>query len=118
MNKEIKARWIAALRDPKAKQTTGKLGEVDGGRCCLGVLCDIAVADGVIAPPIPYGRELKYAGSYHALPDEVITWAGLNELHYSEAANPRVQDSHLADWNDNYEKTFPEIADMIEGSDL
>lgn len=49
MNKNVKQRWLAALRSGEYKQTTGCLrrDEADEihaapkGYCCLGVLCDI-----------------------------------------------------------------------------
>ncbi len=41
MNKEIKEKWIAALRSGEYEQAKGSL--YDGtGYCCLGVLCRIA----------------------------------------------------------------------------
>lgn len=49
MNPEIKARWVAALRSGDYKQGEGTLRRVDGTvtHCCLGVLCELAVQDGV-----------------------------------------------------------------------
>ena len=50
MNKEIKKKWLAALRSGKYKQTRNQLREVvaDGedGFCCLGVLCDVVNPNG------------------------------------------------------------------------
>ena len=41
MDKELKEKWVAALRSGDYGQTTGCL--VDGrGHCCLGVLCEVA----------------------------------------------------------------------------
>jgi hypothetical protein len=43
MDKEVKPKWVAALRDGSHQQTTGKLRTTDGaGFCCLGVLVDVA----------------------------------------------------------------------------
>lgn len=104
MNPEIKAKWLDALRSGdytqgqrylavKNKQT----GEFDF--CCLGVLCDLAVAEGAIDPPtvIDYwsglegGENLVHAykvdessnpsGSpteSRVLPPKVQAWAGLD----------------------------------------
>ena len=41
---EIKKRLIVALRSGDYKQTRGALCE-DGGYCCLGVLCELAMID-------------------------------------------------------------------------
>ena len=50
MNKEIKDKWVTALRSGKYKQTTGALRRVtadgESGFCCLGVLCDVVDPDG------------------------------------------------------------------------
>ncbi len=51
MNPDIKAKWVAALRSGKYRQSRNRLrefslatGEVYG-YCCLGVLCDVVGAD-------------------------------------------------------------------------
>ena len=41
MNKEIKERWIAALRSGKYKQAQNVLRTGKDRLCCLGVLCDV-----------------------------------------------------------------------------
>lgn len=41
LDKNIKARWIKALRSRKYQQAQGRLREMDIGYCCLGVLCDV-----------------------------------------------------------------------------
>ena len=40
-NKEKLAKWVAALRGGKYRQTKGVLHETPDRFCCLGVLCDI-----------------------------------------------------------------------------
>lgn len=55
MDPTIKDRWTERLNDGRP-QATGYLEVHDGagnriGQCCLGVLCEIAVEDGVIDPP-------------------------------------------------------------------
>jgi hypothetical protein len=40
MNKELKERWVAALRSGDYPQTQNELCNSEG-YCCLGVLCDI-----------------------------------------------------------------------------
>lgn len=99
MNPEIKAKWLEALRSgdytqgrkflaTKNKQT----GEFDF--CCLGVLCDLAVKEGAIEPPlvIDYwsgleaGENLVHAYRVNdlnpeesrVLPPKVRAWAGLD----------------------------------------
>lgn len=47
MKKEVKDRWLAALRSGKYKQGKKVLRTEEGTYCCLGVLCDLAAQDGV-----------------------------------------------------------------------
>jgi hypothetical protein len=87
MKPEVKAQWIAALRNGEYQQGQMSLSK-DGKFCCLGVLCDLAVKAGVIPAPSTrntlgddlYGTEDKC----DVLPAEVKVWAGLVE------ANPGV----------------------------
>lgn len=87
MNPDVGARWLAALRSGEYRQARSRLGliEADGrpSHCCLGVLCELAVADGVISfrdTGPPDGVRVRAYGSSEAeslLPDEVVSWAGL-----------------------------------------
>lgn len=114
MNPEIKERWVAALRSGEYAQTMGFLHDKEGF-CCLGVLCEIAVADGVIEKwePNPntfttairpdeklimfYGRrgsdDLDEA-SQTSLPTLVIEWAGLS------SSNPEVFSPEVLEYED------------------
>lgn len=104
MNKEVKAKWLKALRSKKAKQVTGQLKEVDAagtvlGHCCLGILCEVHQethprfkwgGDGAIA----YGVELT---------ESVMKWAGIGT---GECAT-------LARMNDHQGADFRTIANYI-----
>lgn len=129
MNPDIKAEWIAALRDPEAKQTTGVLNRIaEGvedfergrpvGNCCLGVLCEIAVKHGVTERGEPdEGRGVVgyRDGDYFetgVLPTAVRNWSGLTDF------NPDVLTSDgsmstLATLNDRG-MSFADLADLID----
>lgn len=92
MNPAIKALWVTALLDGNSEQGRGFLGytsEEDGKekRCCLGVLCDLAVLAGVIPPAYDdpmhkghmYGDEREANNSF--LPTVVRDWAGLSSTN-------------------------------------
>ncbi len=106
MNPVVKTMWLEALRDPNAKQIKNHLGDMEGGRCCLGVLSDLAAKNKVIEPPVRDdidSFDLAY-GPCRATsmpPYEVIDWAKLDDPY------------ELAEMNDQGE-TFTEIADYIE----
>lgn len=119
MNKEIKEKWVAALRSGEYKQGKSALKETQDGKdafCCYGVLCDLAVAAGVAeATRFEDNRTTQYndqAGSLSSfyLPDGVTRWAGLAIRNHVIIDGIRED---LADHND-HGKTFEQIADAIE----
>jgi hypothetical protein len=124
MNPEIRARWTAALRSGEIRQATEILNDGEG-RCCLGVLCDLAVADGVIEPAVYDEVEQSWVyldGEAQILPPVVASWAGIVAQKLIDLTNPVVTvegeplPSPLASLND-HGKTFAEIADLIDGGE-
>lgn len=124
MNREIRDRWTARLRSGQDEQGSSVLRDRSDRKCCLGVLCEMAVEDGVIGQPTlaewdegyTYGNWDSYDKYY--LPGAVAKWA---ELDY----HPRVPfgsdgTQSLATLNDGDETTsipahsFGEIADLVE----
>lgn len=130
MDQEKKALWVAALRSGDYPQGKGSLHTVQNGQaryCCLGVLCDVAVKNGLNIRVSDYPEEestsnrvlIAYAGYDDFLPNPVMEWAGLesrnpgtNELVdlYGDGNPIKVTLSYL---NDNG-RTLSEIADIIE----
>ena len=139
MNKEIKAKWVAWLRDPAHKQTTGALHK-DDGFCCLGGLCEVyrqerggewerhGTSFDIGAQPL---TKYRFLGGVGTLPYEVAIWAGITDPH--DACDPSVPNPFggacgvkLSTLNDGYippmfgsnketvRLTFPQIADLIE----
>jgi hypothetical protein len=126
MNPEIRARWVAALRSGEIPQASGILRDGDA-RCCLGVLCDLAVADGVIPEAAWESREgiWLYGRESQTLPASVSQWAGIegtfehNPVVFVEDDDApgvpvTVNERSLAELNDGG-WTFPQIAGAIEG---
>lgn len=129
MNPEIKARWVAALRSGEYEQGKNFLNR-DGKFCCLGVLSEIAVQDGVIDPPEEVGlasgdllEGLAYDGCRGHLSQEVSKWAGFPS-EYDNWNQEEIYDSiprvlvdgepcPLSYLND-HGKNFSELADLIE----
>jgi hypothetical protein len=116
MNPEIKKRWVDALRSGKYRQTRSALND-NGGYCCLGVLCELAVEDGVTRrAPIDRCRNgytfnedtTNLAGAFP--PRAVYKWAGLPEERLGVAVGGTET---LAGMNDNGD-SFEKIADAIE----
>lgn len=112
MNPEVKKAWVGALRSGEYAQGVGRLKWLsrDGRRsyCCLGVLCELAIKDGL---DIHYKEEDgggSYDGEAHYLPSKVQEWAGLT------TRNPMADGSYLAEWNDTQNATFEDIATLVE----
>jgi hypothetical protein len=122
MRPEVREQWVAALRSGKYKQMPGALARVtpEGSRyCCLGVLCDIAVQEGVLAAPNGANNlgYVYYGGMADVLPEKVVAWAELPEANPELAMIEEGGEEMIlaaAEWNDTFKKTFEEIADAIE----
>lgn len=110
MNQEVKAKWLAALRSGEFEQGKRFL-RVEDRFCCLGVLCHLAVEEGVAPASIPEaGRAVWSYGALEksgTLPAEVIAWADIG------SSDPFAGAVRLTTANDGG-STFEEIADMIE----
>jgi hypothetical protein len=77
VNPEVKAKWVAALRSGEYEQGSGVLNK-DGKLCCLGVLCELAIKDGVpISKTEHYENLVAYNGYETSLPVAVMEWAGM-----------------------------------------
>ena len=117
MDVDKKALWLHALRSGAYVQGTGYLKRTmsDGScqHCCLGVLIEVAIKDGVKlhtrAIRDEYGCHVhEYDFLTGGLPNAIVNWAGLT------ARTVVMSDYSAADWNDKFGKSFIEIADMIE----
>ncbi|MDG4783272.1 FAD-dependent oxidoreductase [Micromonospora sp. WMMD961] len=118
MNEEVKAVWLTELRSGEREQGKDGLRRGDAF-CCLGVLCDIAVKNGVIAEPERVGYlssqavDYRYAGSLAILPTAVQEWAGLPDGNPHLADDSNGERWHAAGLNDSG-MTFAQLADLIE----
>ena len=114
MKKEIADKWVAALRSGEYKQTRGILANYNRTEhCCLGVLCELAIEDGVGLQVLrPDGASYtSFDGEDSHLPQCVDDWADLYNcstpitLHQSIVGLIRMNDEG---------RPFTEIADHIE----
>ena len=135
MNSELKNEWITALRSGNYTQAVGSLKTVEQGKvshCCLGVLCEIALAKNIIESSVRgvdthyYGDEFEFA----VLPHVVRDWAGIDQVNPIIILTPELKEKiaersstirnmndipifSLAEFNDAG-FTFNEIADLID----
>lgn len=120
MNSDIKTKWVQALRSGEYEQARGALHVRNAGGdkfCCLGVLCDVLVKEGLYSPtlnslPVVGDGEMHvyYDDEPGVLPEAVRRIANVG-------MNPDVERGDLsmtlAEFNDAG-STFAEIADLIE----
>lgn len=140
---EVKEKWLAALRSGEYEQGIEYLHYRDGDSefyCCLGVLCDLAVQEGVVlAREVTavdggedeiscsgHGALVEYAGVSTLPPGVVNDWAyevlpDPNDESWtvvrSEDDDPEYfwpRTYSLAELNDEHGLSFQEIADLIE----
>jgi hypothetical protein len=95
MDKELKQKWVAALRSGEYKQTVGVLKNHENCYCALGVLHDIKDPNGWFEGFKGYGHT---TGTGEIMTGEPL-WVNILEM------------------NDKEEKSFPEIAEYIENED-
>lgn len=81
MDKQIKQRWIDALRSGDYIQGAGRLHDPEENSfCCLGVLCDLYIKDHSKSTAWSFGpsvNEEAINATEGYLPGEVIDWAKL-----------------------------------------
>jgi len=108
MKKQIADMWVDALRSGEFKQGFSHL-EADGANCCLGVLCNLALIEGVCDYD---GRRdvSRFDGVSGCLPPSVMAWAGM----VSRYGSPVDGETSLVNLNDGAMSSFNEIADAIE----
>lgn len=128
MKIEVARMWVDALRSGEFKQGAERLKSVDGSgqarHCCLGVLCELAIRDGVKLSARERGGVVHfgYAMASGYLPDEVGQWAGIPErnpfLNLPDGTLRGVVRSTAARLNDKEGWSFAQIADAIEYTHL
>jgi hypothetical protein len=109
--------WVRALRSGEFRQGQGALvsfGHEGLAYCCLGVLCEVALANGLemkAERPTVIGTVGKYDDSSSFIPKKVQEWMGIHdgdvELTYQRKTTAAVT------LNDSMEATFDQIADAI-----
>ena len=136
-NTAVIEKWVEALESDEYEQVTGRLKRNTNsgvvGYCCLGVLCELAVKEKVIAPGQSYrlgewgvtgerATELIYHfdGAEMSLPSHVANWAEVgttDPVLYEKTDEGRV--GHRASiWNDDYGYDFHQIAQLIRNTYL
>jgi hypothetical protein len=119
VDKQVKEVWVNALRSGDYDQGQAWLKKGDS-YCCLGVLCDLYLADhdrvweandDEERPSDIYG-EYSVDNNTEMLPKNVAKWAGIDEDTYHDGC-VSVRGETLTGLNDSGH-SFDEIASIIE----
>jgi hypothetical protein len=146
MKQEVADLWVEALRSGDYEQATGTLAKVDSrtgevvGHCCLGVLCEVAIKNGVSLDRASHEHteyvdedtdetevwydNITFDDRDDLLPQAVKDWAGIRtndgsvENNYPDgSAEEEEMDNEFSDslagLNDSGKK-FRDIANLIE----
>lgn len=113
MDKDLKVKWLKALRSGKYKQAKFSLhSKHHDGYCCLGVLCEVAKIPsklGAFEDKLYLFEPSKFSTSTY---DNWLSASIPNDAF----GITRDQMYHLMDMNDKESKKFPEIATFIENN--
>lgn len=102
MDRELRDKWVAKLRDPETKQCKGAL-EKNDSNCCLGVLCN---AVGIEKGSPFLTRDIYFHFTSYDEWKSSLPPTGFQGLSFKQIQK-------LYKMNDSG-STFPEIADWIE----
>lgn len=118
MNRAALTTWVQALRSGSYEQGRGRLASQDGKFCCLGVLCEVAVEDGLaITRTLSVGNTIRYDRAADYPPLSVIAWLDVDGLLDPVTPTPPegfLQSGYTLDSLNDSDFTFDQIADLIE----
>src|SRR5258708_7031143 len=125
MDPQVKQLWVEALRSGKYKQGQNRLADDLDHYCCLGVLCEVAISQGlpITKSTSEHGR-ITYDAEKYNLPMTVVKWAGLQGF---DPTIPEIRGRRLSNINDEIDyfgygdkgtikNDFNVIADLIEAN--
>lgn len=105
MKAEIAKEWVAELRSGKWKQCEQRLTNGEA-YCCLGVLCEIAIANGIELEK----HNLFYGNCATILPKLVQCWSDM------DTPNGSIDNKFCLSRENDDGASFSEIADIIEAN--
>ena len=118
MKREIGEKWIAALESGEYMKGTGKLCLVESSGhttfCCMGVLAELAIGDGVEVEKIWNDTFAQYQGELAFLPHVVRDWAGLKTTNGAYKDEKEYSLVELNDESDGFEPVIEIIRNHLE----
>lgn len=124
VNKERVQLLVDALRSGEYKQGRGQLRTPDERyHCCLGVATQVALDHGLEVEDTVDRRDKgqPWDQAHQVMCPPVAQWYGFesgNPVLVGSAPNGAELRDVASHWNDDFESTFPQIADMLENTYL
>lgn len=122
-NKENIRLWVDALRSGEYEQTSHKLAKRDylgdgkfGDKikyCCLGVVCEVAIKNGVEVDRKEVGGHIQFDNHGAMLPRSVAVWLGFEAIEHGDPVIS-VDGIRATTANDTHGWTFERIAEALE----
>lgn len=118
MKARVAKLWMKALRSDEYAQGQEVLARRNNVTdnveyCCLGVLCELAIQDGVkVIKNTENPDEFQYDGAYTSPPPSVLEWAGIDP-EPSFVAGDSFIDKCIS-WNDTSGYSFKKIASFVD----
>lgn len=113
MDTTIAKLWVDALKTGKYKKGRLRLNNDNETFCCLGVLCELAMENGIELEKIIHDNGvITYDDSSVNLPDKVKEWAGIKT--YLAEFGDRLCLSVLNDVNHTFNEVIKAIEDNAE----
>ena len=129
MNRRIAERWAKALRSGRYEQGRHRLKsrDVDGvvQHCPLGVLCELAVRNGVIRTTestetfgvgLSTKKEWFFEGCRCVLPMDVVKWADMKSQTGMVVHKGVFGRFSILEMNDERNASYEDLADHIEAN--
>lgn len=114
MKKEIADLWIDALKSGKYKKDIFKLNINNETFCCLGVLCELAIANGIeLEKIVDDDKSIDYDNNATHLPEKVQEWAGMRS-NYGSFDSGKNNLVSLNDTSVNFNKVIRAILEHQE----
>jgi hypothetical protein len=107
---------VEALRSGDFQQGKYALQD-EGGFCCLGVACELAMRHGAKVEKVwsPEEKLFRFSGQASVMPEVVVEWLGVNSADPDIAKRDWSGDvTKMASFFNDTGSTFEQIADMIE----
>ena len=114
MKRELKARWVAALRSGTYEQGRSQLRNCANDYCCLGVLADLYDPEGWRHRGNDLSQDFEWNGEWSVFSDSQVAELGLDGITVNKLVGMNDGVGGPLDPEHTPPQSFQAIADWIE----